>query len=188
VQELLHRLRELKSLTESHNDDESLNITRNGTVAYATRCTVGGARDVVGMLEAGVQPIDSLLASIRALAGFFYPVENLTYTDQLGYYRQREWRITANLVSQGVRVTEELHRNMIEYLVESDNGFFGREMDFPTGRQSRASQCQLYSRFRGQPVYMSVRRIIVPSSASDRANALLVGKAIGIPLTSIEDL
>jgi hypothetical protein len=107
IQEILMRLGKLKRTVRScSNTNEVLNVTVNGRAA-ATSCTVKAAADLMGYFEHGVQPIENLTAAIRALRGFFYPMENLEYTGELGYYRQHEWRIIANLVRLGISITNE---------------------------------------------------------------------------------
>src|SRR5438270_902 len=88
TQEILSRLENLKRVTASKLDHELLQVTRDNDVVGATRCSVGAAKDILAMLETEVQPIEALLAAARAIAGFFYPVENLQYTGELAYYRQ----------------------------------------------------------------------------------------------------
>ena len=102
VQELLTRLERVKHVASAcQNPLEVLRLTRNAQDVGATRCTVGAASDLISFLELETEPVESLLASVRALAGYFYPTEDFQYTGELAYYRQREWRILANMIYVG---------------------------------------------------------------------------------------
>jgi hypothetical protein len=93
VQELLSRLESLDRLIkQAHAPHDTLNATRNGAFAAGTTCTVSGARDLLGYLQTDIQPVAALTAAVRYMFGHFYPTENLSYTEPLDYYRQREWR------------------------------------------------------------------------------------------------
>ena len=186
IQELLSRLESLQQVAaRSTNSAEVLNVTRNGVVAN-TSCTVSAARDLLQHLGTDIQPIGSLTAAVRFLFGYYYPTENLKYTGPLGYYRQREWRLLANGVNRGTPITEEVSPRDIEALIGMDQQFFGRELDFPTGRQTIAQQCHLMRSFRGVPILMSASRIIVPGAMLDSVSALVSDSKLLIELVSLE--
>lgn len=186
VQELLSRLDSLAGFTRQPLDpEEKLSVTLNGKPAGQTACTVAGARDLIQYLQFETQPISVLLASVRYLLGYFYPTENLSYTEPLTYYRQREWRILANLVNRGDPVTHELSLEDANAITELDPTFFGRELDFPTGRQSLASACHLYPTFRGRHILESTRRILVPDDAVSTAQKILSDAGLKVDVAAL---
>lgn len=189
TQEILSRLDKLKSVTANRFDQtELLQVTRNNNVVGVTRCTVGAAKDILTLLETDVQPVEALLEAIRALAGFFYPVENLQYTGELAYYRQREWRIVGNMLSRGSAVTEMVTEQDVQALISLDSGFFGRQIIFPTGTHVIARQCQLYRNFLGQPIQRAIRRVIAPEKSLLQVRHVLQNSNVNAEIVSLESL
>ena len=188
VQEVLTRLEGLKRSIANHHDAETISITRNGQIVKPIRCTVGGAKDLLSMMETEIQPIESLVASIRGLCGYFYPVENLSYTDELAYYRQREWRVVGNMVHYGLAITEAPTDEDIQALLDIDNSFFGREIEFPTGVQTMARQTQFYRSFLQRPIHLAISRVIVPEKALAQARSLFEERGIDLKLIALEGL
>lgn len=151
-QQLLTRLDQINHLARNTpNKNEVINVTINNRPAGGTRCTIGAAEDFVSVLSYQIQPPDELLNAVRALAGFFYPTEDLTYTGQLAYYRQREWRIVANMVHHGREVARDLSDEEKVMLCSIDSDFFSRRERFPTGEQRRADQCKYLTEVEGLP-------------------------------------
>ncbi|MCI5125718.1 MAG: hypothetical protein D3925_14900 [Candidatus Electrothrix sp. AR5] len=183
IQELLTRLKGMDEVAKSTtNKSELLSITRNGVVTDTTRCTAGGAEDLLAMLQSEMQPISVLLGSLQAISGFFYPTEDLKRNKILHYYRQREWRIIANGVWRGENVCDELSESEIKTLLDIDTDFFGKEMDFPTGRYTIARQSRKLKSLAGKHVLQYLKRLIVPEEAISRAKSILDKKGISIPV------
>lgn len=189
IQQLLERLKGLEDIiNSSRNDSEPLQITRNGVPIKQTKCTVGGAADLLEMLKMDIQPIPALDGALRALSGYFYPVDNPCYTDLLGYYRQREWRILANARCNGVQITHEVTEKDSRALLAINHEFFGRAIDFRSGTALRVSGCQIFRSFRGEPIIKSVRRVICPSDAKSKVQKLLNSKGFDMEVASINEI
>jgi hypothetical protein len=187
VQELLVRLENMDATARNASDtQEVLKLTRNGEVIGEIQCTVGAARDLLDAVQGGIQPLSALTAAVRALSGFFYPTDHPTYTDLLGYYRQREWKLLANLNHRGVPVTVPVDQQDVAALLDIDTEFFGRELEFPTGRKSRVSQCQLYKTFRGVAIVNSVRRVICPREVIAEVSQMLEANGARLNVVAIE--
>ncbi len=188
IQKILTRLQSLKTTIATTDELQLLQITRNGAAISQTRCTVAAAKDLMQVLEQDIQPIDTLLAAIRALSGYFYPVENLAHTGELAYYRQREWRVLANIIHLGRPVTQAPSEDEVSALVSLDPEFFGRELDFPTGKAKIATECQFYRSYLGKPGHRAVSRLIVPERAISKVESLLNEKGVALTVISLESL
>lgn len=188
AQIIMDRLQALKTLTETSDASETIRIIRKQSNPEQTRCTIGGTADLIQYLEHGLQPIEALASAIRVLFGFFYPVENLEKTEPLYYYRQREWRIVANIILNGVALTQKPSKEEQEALQSLDPSFFGREFDFPTGRDKSASQCQFYKSHQGVEIHHTVRRLIVPEAALLEVQSMLQRKGISLTVATLESL
>jgi len=187
IQQLLVRLEGLDTLVrQTPNHKDLLNITRDDVPEVQTRCTVGGAHDLLQMLQTGMQPISALTSSLRALSGYFYPTDHPKYTDLLGYYRQREWKLLANIIHRGVPVTVPVNEQDIEALIRIDGEFFEREVDFPSGRKKRVRECQLYKTFREAPIAHTVRKFICPQNSMTEVQRLFDARNVRLEIVAIE--
>jgi hypothetical protein len=171
---LFDRLSQLEGLVRGNpHKDNQLLIKKNGIVTHETQCSIGGAEDLLSFLTEGLQPIVSLHAILKTVGGFFYPTEDLRYTDLHGYYQQREWRILANMARDGVELTRPLHAGEMESLLELDREFFSRPLLFRTGTFRRIDQCKLFEHLDGKSIIQYARRVIVPAIAVARAKSIL---------------
>lgn len=188
IQKLLTRLDEMNKLVQQSSlSNHILDITNNGIPVAQTRCTVGGASDLLQMLQAEMQPIPILLGAVRGISNLFYPVDNEKYTEPLGYYRQREWRLVAGVIRLGKPVTVNVESDDINALLRIDNEFFAHEMDFSDGRRMRAVECQLYKTFRGAPIVQSIRKLICPRKAMQAVHETLKRKNIELDVVALEE-
>jgi len=185
---LFDRLSELEELARnSSHKDKRLLVTENGIVTHETQCSVGGAEELLSFLTEGLQPVVSLHAILKTLSNFFYPTENLRYTDLHGYYRQREWRILANMARDGVEVTRHLHESEMESLLKLDRVFFSRQLKFRTGTFCIVDRCKLFEQLDGKPIIRYARRVIVPAIAGARAKEIL-NEPNDPPVVALESL
>ena len=185
---LFDRLSQLEGLVRSNpHKDERLLVTENGIVTHDTRCSVGEAEELLSFLTEGLPPALSLHAILKTMSGFFYPTEDLRYTDLQGYYQQREWRILANMARDGVELTRPLHAGEMESLLELDRAFFSRELSFRTGPFRGVDQCRLFEQLDGKSIIRYASRVIVPAVAVVRAKRIL-NEPIDPPVVALESL
>jgi hypothetical protein len=189
IQQLLTRLDQIHQLAQRTPDkDELINVTVNDRPAGGTRCTIGAAEDFVSVLSYQIQPPGELLNAVRALGGFFYPTEDLTYTGELAYYRQREWRIIANMVHRGREVARDLSGDERATLCLIDAEFFGRQMHFPTGEHCRVDQCKYITDVDAVPFLSWASRLIVPDEVTEAAGELLQSNGCKLPVAALSSL
>ena len=171
---LFDRLSQIEGLVRGNpHKDNQLLVKKNGIVTHETQCSVGGAEELLSFMTEGLQPVVSLHAILKTVCSFFYPTEDLRYTDLHGYYQQREWRILANMARDGVELTRPLHAGEMESLLELDREFFSRQLLFRTGTFRRVDQCKLFEQLDGKSIIRYARRVIVPTIAVARAKSIL---------------
>lgn len=185
VQLLLERLDELHQLAKSTVSHETIRIDAPG--GTSTLVGAGDARTLLDAITTGTQSYETLVSSLRGLAGIFYPIEDLDYTEPLGYYQQREWRIIANLMWKGEPVTRELTDDEKSAAVAIDDGFFEREEDFRTGRYRIVDQCRALPSLAGHHALAFAERLIVPNGVGADAAEILAESALDIPVTESPD-
>lgn len=173
IQILLNRLAELEIDVSASVDKKRFVGFEKGGQQIHTRCSYAGAEDLIAAVTDGTQPVEILRNALRALSAFFYPAEDFTYTGLLAYYRQREWRLIANMSHLGRSIDRDLTDPEKNRLLTIDSEFFGRKMDFFTGPCRRVDQCKLFEKLDGKPLMHYARRVIVPGHAVDKAKDLL---------------
>ena len=187
TQTLLEQLAELEKLVSANEDKSQLLVITNDVQQGYTRCSLGGAEDVLKYLTHGKQPVGSLSNSLAGLSALFYPAENFQYTGLLAYYRQREWRLVSNIIQHGQSVDRDLTAPEKAALMAIDSEFFGQEMEFRTGTCHRVDECRLFNKLNGKPLIQYANRVIVPGDALARAEELLEGSA-EIQVVALEGL
>jgi hypothetical protein len=185
---LAMRLTEVKKLVDAAPDGTRLDTTMGVDRFKDFSLDVKESRNTLEALSYGLTPPDMLEQSLYGLLHCFYPADNLRDNSALGYYRQREWRISHNFAIRGEEVMRRTSDEVIGRLMEIDADFFGR--DFPTaaGTNSLAKECWIYPGVGGKRVLQMVRRVIVPGPAVERARELLAKLPRMPPVVSIEEL
>jgi hypothetical protein len=170
MQILVNRILRLEEeIRVNSNKNKSHSIIKNGDTRKA-QSSVGGAEDLLSSLTEGMQPLSRVYAALKALSGFFYPTDDLSRTGLLGYYRQREWRILAN-----IGLTRRLEADERECLLQLDRQFFTRELKFENGIHPGIDECRVFQQLDGKPIICHARRIIVPLCAVREAEEILNG-------------
>lgn len=151
-------------------------------------CTVGAAEELIGIFKRPGISYGLYKGTIQFLGGFFYKTEDFKYNDLLDYYRQREWRITANMKKDGIKVDRPLKDTEKARLLEIDESFFGKEREFRTGVYRIVDQCKLFSEFKDRHVLDFANRIIVPKRALKDARSLIAKAGLNIEVIPINRL
>ncbi|HSW29555.1 MAG TPA: hypothetical protein VLH75_08755 [Longimicrobiales bacterium] len=188
AQTILERLHELAEAVPRMEPNRLLNVTKNGDVVANTRATAGAAADLLSFLQQGTQPVTAVLDALRSTLGLFYPTEDLEYTGLLDYYRQREWRLLANVVHMGVPASGELTDGEREELLGIDYDFFARQLHFRLGFARRVDQCQYVRQWRNSPVFSTVRRVVAPRDAVQTATELVRMAGWATPVVPLDTL
>jgi hypothetical protein len=188
IQRLLQRLEQLTvRVNQPYWARENLAYRKGGVDINTFGCPLTAVAVLLQHLSEDIQPLPVLLSSVRALNGYFYPTENLSYGGPLAYYRQREWRILANISAAGEKVTDEATDEDVAALMNLDAEFFGKELELLSGRWQVARKCQFYRRFMQQPLIATVRRIIAPESAISSVRSLLQEKGADVEVVGLEE-
>jgi hypothetical protein len=133
-------------------------------------------------------PFDHSIGVLSILASMFYPTDNTYAGDQLGYYRQREWRVIGGLNLNSRPMGRKLNGQEEAGLKSIDNQFWTREIEVPTleasepDRQKRVSLALVYDPIEGYNFFDFVEAVYVPKAAEDRARAI-VGEKVRVLTT-----
>lgn len=111
-------------------------------------------------------PLDHSIAMLGVYENMFYPTDNTHANDQLGYYRQREWRlISSSIAMEGVHHTRSLTPHEQTKLEAIDISFWSRSITVGTQTASRSSIAQVFTPPRNLRLSDLVEKIYVPASA-----------------------
>ena len=104
--------------------------------------------DYVGFRNA---PFELMVGILNLTQNLFYPTDDERHDDQLAYYRQREWRITAGMRVGGVQHGHAATDAEKKRLLEIDQRFWGKEETDKDGTFHRVDQAYVIDQFEGAP-------------------------------------
>lgn len=183
IQKLLDGLAVLKEVLQGLDEDDTieLEISEEDTRTFR-------ADDLGWLLRAlhgDGQEAHVLVSAIRIISSFFVPTEyyrggaeatgggRRAAAKPLTYYRQREWRIVGNILSDGLRVDRQLTDGEKSRLLEIDPEFFGHIIQFGSDSMRRVDGCTTISRVGNRPAIELIHKICVPREALGEAGDLL---------------
>ena len=98
------------------------------------------------------------------------------------YYRQREWRIIGNIIHHGKELTSKLEKSTVKKLIDIDEKFFNRVLEFHTGKYKIYEQCLIFKEYMDKPIIHYVNRIHVPKEVKKAVEILLSKASLKIEL------
>ena len=198
LQTLCQDMQTLEKMIESKKDRETVTVERDNSATGKTQSytvNVKQLRDILDMLTMNITTIraeagkdvnnitarmDAILGAIKGIGSLFYPTDK-DYEgehEDLYYFRQREWRITAGLSVNGKRLDKKLNDIQKGFLMSIDSGLFEKNIAFADGKEkrSRIEECsiipEILTETGPKPVHDFVERIIVPKEALEKAKAV----------------
>ncbi|MGD0046793.1 MAG: hypothetical protein ABSE42_07210 [Bryobacteraceae bacterium] len=119
-------------------------------------------------------PFDHSSGILGFFLDMFYPADNTYKSDQLGYYRQREWRLTASNVNlNGRPIGRKLSSGEIAKLEKIDREFWRREIVVDGAEHRRSDLALVYDPMPGWDFFDLVEEIFAPQRATDRVRAIV---------------
>lgn len=152
--------------------------------------TAGGLKEVMQFIQFHTRPVAQLHCGLAALSAHFYPTENLKYTGDLAYYKQREWRIvgTVDVFHDGKAVLRPPTHPEVAALSMLDPGFFSKRIEFAGRTSSIAEECRYFQPFGDMPIGSFVRRIVAPMSSVPDVKRMLRARHQSIKVVALENL
>jgi hypothetical protein len=125
-------------------------------------------------------PFDHSAGVLGAFLNMFYPTDNPYTNDQLGYYRQREWRLIGDNVNiKGRPISRGLSAPEVGRLEQIDPEFWARELTADGVQRRRSELALLYDPLPDWDFLDLVEEIFVPQGATDLVRAI-VGDKIAV--------
>lgn len=122
-------------------------------------------------------PFDHSAGILGYFLDIFYPTDNMHQSDQLGYYRQREWRLIAtNINLQGRPIGRVLSSFEAAELETVDVEFWGRKLAVDGVEKRRSELALVYKPTPSWDFFGLVEEVLVPRDAVDQAQAIVGDK------------
>ena len=144
------------------NGDESRGIVQEFQVSWKV------VRDLLSFIGFERAPFEAMTAVTSIAQALFYPTDDDHHDQDLGYYRQREWRITADYHVNGSPRGRSLQDEEKELLLELDRSFWGGNTH-PSKPISRVDEALALVQPAPAELLGKVTRIIVPDDFADQA-------------------
>jgi len=185
---VLSQLHELRKLADSFSlgtpyagmpvkspDDITLrNTGPTGNVVSEYKIPAANVREVLQWIGFNNIPFDHSAAVLGVFLSMFYPTDNPYSNDELGYYRQREWRIVAPDVGvKGRAITRALSSAETSKLEEIDPLFWTRELQVGGGHQRRSQLAVVFDPLPEWNLFGTVDEIFVSESGTERVKAIV---------------
>lgn len=136
-------------------------------------------RDLLSFLGFENAPFPSMLGALSVVESLFYPTDN-EHVDEpiLAYYKQREWRITANYSVNGRPRGAPLPHSEQERLLQADNQFWAREVDFDGEKFRRVDKAVSLALPPPEDITSAITRILTPAETLTEAKQLFPGVTV----------
>ena len=177
----LNELDQLDSLEYHQNQNPEANSIEEDCLVVLTNVDdAGGAvqdfqvplktiRGVLNYLEFETAPFNAMMGATSIAQSLFYPTDDDHHDEELGYYRQREWRITADYYVNGSPRGQSLGDEEKALLLALDATFWGANTS-KDRRIPRVDEALALVRPTPTEILGMVTRIIVPDDFFDQAH------------------
>lgn len=139
------------------NGDEQRGIVQEFKVSMTS------VRNILSFLGFENAPFPAMLGALSIVQSLFYPTDN-DHLDEpiLAYYKQREWRITADYSVNGQPRGVSLPPSEKELLLQADGSFWKREIQFEDQTFRRVDKAVLLALPPPEEVRSIITRVLVP--------------------------
>ncbi|ENX41754.1 hypothetical protein [Acinetobacter sp. NIPH 2100] len=114
-----------------------------------------------------------------------YPVDNKKYTEENGYYRQREWKLPGNLKLNGIDITEIATIEDQRELLSINLDFFSKEINYFGRDYTRAQISFFLKNIYDSHILNYANKIIVPAERVEDVKRLLAKYKLNVAVESL---
>ena len=178
-----------KMMQESQPGEKVIRATVGFDKPKTFDLDIADTRHVFEMLGFALTPPEMLTPAFEAAMRFFVPADDPREHIELGYYREREWRIATNIVmAGGVALLQAPTEDLIQRLKALDPEFFDQKYHASRGDQTRADGVSMLAEFNGRSIVQLARRIVVPRAALKQAKAIFKNMDGAPSIVTLESL
>ena len=147
------------------------NVDKSGDVVQEFEVPMKTIRGVLNYLGFETAPFNAMIGAASIAQAMFYPTDDDHQNQELGYYRQREWRITADYSVNGSPRGRNLEDEEKELLLGLDESFWGRETH-SSNQLRRVDEALALVQPSPSELLGMVRRFIVPDAFANKAREI----------------
>ena len=182
---ILHLMTRLTFKTSDQNvvPDDFMVILSNGDASRGTvqefQIPWKVIRDLLSFIGFETAPFNAMAGVTSIAQTLFYPTDDDHHNQELGYYRQREWRITADYYVNGLPRGRSLQDEEKELLLEVDR-YFWRGNTHTSKPNSRVDEALALVQPAPAKLFDKATRIIVPDEFYGQARQTLGDRVTAI--------
>ena len=158
------------------------NVDKSGGVVQEFEVPMKTIRGVLNYLGFETAPFNAMIGATSIAQALFYPTDDNHHNQELGYYRQREWRITADYSVNGSPRGRGLEDEEKALLLGLDESFWGKQTH-SSRELRRVDEALALVQPAASELIGMVRRLIVPDDFADKAR-----KSFGDHVTTVSQL
>ena len=162
----------LQNLGATHIADDCIvtltNEDQSGGTVQTFQVPWKAIRDLLSYMNFETAPFNAMTGVTSITQALFYQTDDDHHDQELGYYRQREWRITADYYVNGIRSGRSLQDEEKALLLELDESFWGGNT-LPSKPIPRVAEALALVQPAPAELLEKVTRIIVPDDFADQA-------------------
>ena len=156
------------------------NTDAEGNIVAEYKIPLTHVKNVLQYIGFNSIPFDHSAGILGYFLDMFYPTDNTYKGDQLGYYRQREWRlIVTNINLQGRPIGRKLSGSEIAELEKVNPEFWSRKLSVDGMDQKRSELALVYDPTPNWNLFDVIEEVLVPADAVDRVRAI-VGNGVSV--------
>jgi hypothetical protein len=156
------------------------NAAPDASIAAQYKVRASVIRDILQYIGFRNIPFDHSTAILGYFLNIFYPTDNAYRSDQLAYYRQREWRLVASDIGiKGRPIIRDLSGAEKARLEDIDPEFWLRELAVDGKNRRRVDLAVVYEPEPGWDFLKLVHEVLAPASAVDRIRTI-VGDGVAV--------
>ena len=139
------------------------NSDEQGRIVQESKVPMTSIRDMLSFIGFENAPFSAMLGTLSIVQSLFYPTDN-DHLDEpiLAYYRQHEWRITADYSVNGQPRGVPLPPSEKELLLQADGRFWKREIQFEDQKFRRVDKAVSLALPPPEEIRSIIRRVLVP--------------------------
>ena len=148
------------------SDDMMLNlrnVDETGGTVQEFQVPWKATRDLLDYIGFRTAPFSAMTGVTTIAQALFYPTDDDHNYQELGYYRQREWRITADYFVNGEPRGRTLLDEEMQILLDLDESFWGGSTQ-PNNPNPRVAEALALIQPTPAELFDTVARIVVPDS------------------------
>ena len=177
----LHQSTDLEHLRQQYPDvnriaDDCVVNLRSGDekrgIIEESQVPLAAIRDMLAYLGFENAPFPAMTGALSIVQSLFYPTDDEHVDEPLAYYRQREWRITADFSVNNRPRGRLLPKSERQRLLEVDGPFWKRELSFQDETFRRVDKVVSLDVPSAKDVRSMMTRLVVPSECLDQAKKL----------------